>query len=77
MPQVTNPEVAKVFLMTHRGMELWKAFDKVKPGVSWPNVRRQYNARAAPEPELQASSGGGKVKRSAPPAGTPSRVVGA
>ena len=40
MPQVTNPEVAKVFLMADRGMELWKAFDKVKPGVSWPNVRR-------------------------------------
>ena len=74
MPQVTNPEVAKVFLMADRGMQLQKAFDKVRPNVTWKNVRRQYNARtaaAAPEPELQPSGGG--RKRSAPPEPTPSK----
>ena len=40
-----NPDVAKVFKMADRGMDLFKAWEKCGSPTTWGNVQRQYNSR--------------------------------
>jgi hypothetical protein len=40
-----NPDVAKVFKLSDRGMDLFKAWEKCGSPTTWGNVQRQYKLR--------------------------------
>ena len=68
MPNVSNPEVQKVFSMADNGMELRAAFEACHEPTTWGNVQRQYKARCTAAAAAAAAAGSSSgVAASAPP----------